>query len=594
MVLVYSGYNPRAVFAFLRTLEKNDIKYCIVASSKDDTVFLSQYSDKVVFTRSITEIDLDEMLHSVEIAKSLSDDEQILIAPTSEAFNRFFLDHRVVFEEKNCIIPLVNKELYVTISDKQSFVSLCEQHHITVPPVCSITDSSERPVVAKPKKYISSDGSICAPIFINDALELKDFVQNHLADDFIFQEFIVGRSFYLLFYISKNENVYMLSQENLKQQPGGKSILYAKTSDIHKRKDIVEPYINMLLSIGFHGMIMIELRENDENYYMIEANPRFWGPSQLFCDANYNLFECMLFDYGFLQNKPILDEKRDAYYLWSGGFDTEEKGLLGQDVYFRPDTEMIYYREKLERLYEKTSKHSGYQILPNCLRELLNQNGLNISSRYERERFEYISSIVDFKNKSVLDIGGNTGYFTFSVLECGASHVDYYEGNTVHADFVKTASIAVRKNDSISVFDSYYDFETSNKKHDVCLCLNVLHHLGDDFGNVQDMLEAKEKMLSAINHLSLCNDILVFQLGFNWKGIRDKCLFANGTKKEMIDFVTQCFSNWEIISVGVPVREGNIVYKELDDENIARHDELGEFLNRPIFIMRSLHESVGT
>ena len=57
----------------------------------------------------------------------------------------------------------------------------------------------------------------------------------------------------------------------------------------------------------------------------------------------------------------------------------------------------------------------------------------------------------------------------------------------------------------------------------------------------------------------------------------------------MIDFITQGIqSNWDVVSIAVPEKtESGIVYKELNDKNIIREDSLGEFLNRPLFILKS-------
>ena len=43
---------------------------------------------------------------------------------------------------------------------------------------------------------------------------------------------------------------------------------------------------------------------------MIEANPRFWGPSQLFVDAGFNLFESFLFDYNIIETLPLDNQKK--------------------------------------------------------------------------------------------------------------------------------------------------------------------------------------------------------------------------------------------------------------------------------------------
>ena len=83
---------------------------------------------------------------------------------------------------------------------------------------------------------------------------------------------------------------------------------------------------------------------------------------------------------------------------------------------------------------------------------------------------------------------------------------------------------------------------------------------------------------------------MVLQLGFNWKGKRDFGLFEKGTKREIINFVKKETSkNWNIIDIGIAEKKDNrIKYYDLNDINIERNDSIGEFLNRPIFILKSL------
>ena len=142
---------------------------------------------------------------------------------------------------------------------------------------------------------------------------------------------------------------------------------------------------------------------------------------------------------------------------------------------------------------------------------------------------------------------------------------------------------------SINVHSEYYMFEQKEYKFDIALLLNVVHHLGDDFGDSESIEKAKRGMLSCINHMAQVARTMVFQLGFNWRGDRDKCLFENGTKEEMEDFIrngTQEY--WDIVKIGVAVnRDGKIVYEDKNADNYQRQDSLGEFLNRPIYIMKS-------
>ena len=66
-------------------------------------------------------------------------------------------------------------------------------------------------------------------------------------------------------------------------------------------------------------------------------------------------------------------------------------------------------------------------------------------------------------------------------------------------------------------------------------------------------------------------------------------LFENGTKKELIDYILSGTKNdWEINYIGIAQSfQQKIQYCDLNDINIERNDDLGEFLNRPIFIMKS-------
>lgn len=245
-------------------------------------------------------------------------------------------------------------------------------------------------------------------------------------------------------------------------------------------------------------------------------------------------------------------------------------------------------QEKLTKHYSQKSKHSNYQILPRRLEPILGKNHIEVRTRYERERLDYILSNIDITGKSVLDIGGNTGFFSFELLDAGAKSAHLYEGNREHCEFVRLATEAVGLN-SLTVTNGYYQFEeTTYDSYDVALLLNVLHHIGDDYGNrALSMDEAKKKMTEQLNNMRFVAEILVFQLGFNWHGDPKSGLFGNGTKQEMIEFIkTSSADYWDIKAIGIAEKnESKVVYYDLNDKNIERDDTLGEFLNRPLFIL---------
>lgn len=247
--------------------------------------------------------------------------------------------------------------------------------------------------------------------------------------------------------------------------------------------------------------------------------------------------------------------------------------------------------DQLIDLYSKVSKHSNYQILPTKINSLINIDLLKINSRFEIERLNYLNAKLSFKTKTVSDIGGNTGFFSFEILDMGAKKVYYYEGNFEHAEFVSSASSLLDSN--IQVFNKYLNFDKDDvvPKTDIVLLFNVIHHLGDDFGDVKLNIDAaKNKMKNCINFFVDKTEYLILQLGFCWKGDRTKLLFKNGTKREMIHFVKNAVNGyWKIDSIGVAEEiNSETKYNDLNNFNIERKDTLGEFRNRPIFILKSL------
>lgn len=249
--------------------------------------------------------------------------------------------------------------------------------------------------------------------------------------------------------------------------------------------------------------------------------------------------------------------------------------------------------DRLKELYRHRSKHSLYQILSTPLRNLLREEDLGVNSRYERERFDYIRENISIEGKSLFDIGGNTGYFTLESIHNGAKKVLYFEGNSSHAEFVTCAVDALDVKDKVKVMNEYFDFSPAAivEKVDVCICLNVLHHIGDDFGSkTLSVGESKDLMIKAMKSLAQSCKYLVFQLGFNWMGDIDKPLFSNGTKRELIDFILSGVSEtYDVVNIGIASKdsEGVVKYSNQCESNLMRDDSLGEFLNRPLFILKS-------
>ena len=243
----------------------------------------------------------------------------------------------------------------------------------------------------------------------------------------------------------------------------------------------------------------------------------------------------------------------------------------------------------LGELLAVDSKHSTYQQLHPLILDVV---GADLSPAGKREslRWDYMESLSEFANKSVIDIGANTGYFSLAAIAEDASSVEAYEGHQQHAEFLLESANLLGLMSRLTVFNAYFDFEPQQKgTADIALCLNVLHHLGDDFGATdQPMDKAKRQMVDSLHNLAKHAGTCWFQLGFNWMGDRNRPLFANGLKSELIEFVREaCDGAWVIEDVGI-YNPSEQRYEPLREELLVRFDEAGEFLNRPIFLLKSL------
>ncbi|MBT7952055.1 MAG: class I SAM-dependent methyltransferase, partial [Gammaproteobacteria bacterium] len=159
--------------------------------------------------------------------------------------------------------------------------------------------------------------------------------------------------------------------------------------------------------------------------------------------------------------------------------------------------------ETLSTLLSKYSKHSDYQLLHPSICDVVCHN-YQPTGKKEAERQSYMESNLGFSKKTVLDIGANTGYFSFGALQAGASVVTAVEGNSEHARFIDEAVRLLNIEKQLTVKNDYYDFaSTDTNRFDIILCLNVLHHLGDDFGDARIDLEgAKAEITKSFRNMA--------------------------------------------------------------------------------------------
>ncbi|MCA9397408.1 hypothetical protein KC573_01150 [candidate division WWE3 bacterium] len=303
----------------MRTLKQNGISFVIIAKDNKDQILKTEYKHNVIVIREEPDLDLKYIRKYFTIITHKLRSKKYLIAPTTEALNRFLQKEREVLSQLGIIVPLCNSDIYNKISDKKTFSDTCRKYGICTPREYVSINDAYFPFVAKPKTYFAHDGTTPTPILIFNEQHKQEFLNSYSEGDFYFQEYIDGRCVYLLYYFHRNGDIYKLSQENFVQQANGKSMIAAVTTNTHT-SEVAVNFENLFVALGFYGLVMVEIKLSNNNSYMIEANPRFWGPSQLFVDAGKNLFEAFLHDYKLIESVPPFNKDTHlTRYFWFGG-----------------------------------------------------------------------------------------------------------------------------------------------------------------------------------------------------------------------------------------------------------------------------------
>lgn len=364
-VVIFSGNNDRAVTSFCRYATARAIPFYIIANGQDDCIYNTQYAENVFAERRNNIFTRDDIISVLTKLKAAVSCNKFVILPSNEYLNRFLLAHKLELEMNKVYTGLCEESVYAMISDKYSFGTICKENGINVPQGYS-AQPSMFPFVIKPKSYAKAGAVLDRPCIAyteNDsAVYLKD--KNH--EDYYYQEFIGGQSIYLLFYIFRNGNYSVFSQENFAQQPNGRSMILCQSAEHHKNV-ISTTFARLFNRLGFFGLVMIEVKKFNDIFYMIEANPRLWGPSQLILDSGMDLFDCFAFENGLISEMPECNYMPGTWYFWSGGLHDYLSSTIGityyqngrhlleqnkidiekQDIYNRNDTIKIYQKESL-------------------------------------------------------------------------------------------------------------------------------------------------------------------------------------------------------------------------------------------------------
>jgi len=208
-------------------------------------------------------------------------------------------------------------------------------------------------------------------------------------------------------------------------------------------------------------------------------------------------------------------------------------------------------RRNLHYLYSDNSKHAVYQNIPMFVREELDYHeSINEEWRGDTARYKLLKETINFRKKVVGDFGANTGFFSLSLaFENPDSTFIAYEMNVNHVKFMTSIkSYFGLKNLFIESVNLNMSGIDKLPKHDLVLNFNVLHHGGVDFDSdiINDATKFHDYASEYLKKLHSKTDQMVFQMGYNWGGNKQKPIVSPEKPVEFILYLKKLFlaSDW--------------------------------------------------
>lgn len=168
-------------------------------------------------------------------------------------------------------------------------------------------------------------------------------------------------------------------------------------------------------------------------------------------------------------------------------------------------------------------RHGLYQKLPPTLpQNIRDQFPKRWDTRLDEERYDWITSSLDCKNKSILEIGANIGYFSSKFADSCDSSVYAYEPDSQLFEILNTIIRLSNLEEKVSAQNTSITLDTidSLPKVDIILNLNVIQHAGYDFEttSVSSLEDWRDYSVRFLRKLKSRSDIMVFQMGYQLWG----------------------------------------------------------------------------
>lgn len=323
-IIVLADQNQRAAVAIFRSLKASGVE-CLPIFSVDTKVsrtFIGR-SGFCSFKGRIYRYD-DSSEHAFigslcEISKEVG---ECVLFPVGERLLRWAIGRKDDLSRGGVIVPTVDLDRYLAVSNKSSFIDLAEVAGLARPrELEALPALFKHKFVVKGKRGNEGESSVLsAPILVESEESFRGLIDLNLdLSKHLIQEFIDGPSYYYCALYDQGEKLSFFSQKTLAQEPDGKSVI--KAHPVSLPDELVRCLDGMMRSLRWYGVAMIEIKRANGRWYAIECNPRFWGPLQLAVDngVDFPLHLWLLVD--SKSTSIHCDRESAGYgYIWISGY----------------------------------------------------------------------------------------------------------------------------------------------------------------------------------------------------------------------------------------------------------------------------------
>ena len=205
--------------------------------------------------------------------------EELVDFCNKESVNHIFLinssANHIFLKYKKDLEPLLDHhsdyELFSYLNNKSNLQEITEGTSLVNPKIYEIGDNIDYPIVVKPSVSTSAKNIK----YITNEEGLQTLQKKLDLNNFTIQQYINGEGVGYSFFSVDGEVYNSYSHRRLMEFPikGGSSTYRIRHENDHIREGCIE----IIKKYNWSGFIMFEFKKSNDDYFLIEINPRVWG-----------------------------------------------------------------------------------------------------------------------------------------------------------------------------------------------------------------------------------------------------------------------------------------------------------------------------